>query len=288
MTSGSPAEKAGLKTGDLILAIDRSFVDTSSDVDAAVAAKRPGDDVRLEVLSNGKERRVSVMLAERPKVQAAQDQGGPLLMLDTGGHMALIKGLFFTPDGKQLVSAADDKVIRVWDWQAGKTIRTIRGQVGPGDEGKIYAMALSPDGRWLAVGGYLGSFTGKKPKEDEEAHKIRLYDFASGQLVALLNGHTNVVFSLAFSPNSKLLVSGSYDFSAIIWDVASHALLHRLQGHTAELYAVTFTPDGQRAVTGSVDTTLRLWRTGDGGLITELKGTRIRLPAHSPSDGPTV
>ena len=36
-------------------------------------------------------------------------------MLDPGGHMALIKGLLFTPDGKQLVSAGDDKVIRVWD-----------------------------------------------------------------------------------------------------------------------------------------------------------------------------
>jgi WD40 repeat protein len=52
-------------------------------------------------------------------------------MLDTGGHMALIKGLSFTPDGMQLVSAGDDKVIRVWDWRAGKIVRTIRGQVAP-------------------------------------------------------------------------------------------------------------------------------------------------------------
>jgi WD40 repeat protein len=48
-------------------------------------------------------------------------------MLDTGGHMAKMTGVTFTPEGKQLVSAGDDKVIRVWDWQAGKTIRTIRG-----------------------------------------------------------------------------------------------------------------------------------------------------------------
>ena len=48
--------------------------------------------------------------------------------------MALIKGLLFTPDGKQLVSAGEDKVIRVWDWQTGSTVRTIRGQVGPGQK----------------------------------------------------------------------------------------------------------------------------------------------------------
>ena len=69
--------------------------------------------------------------------------------------MAMINSLAFTPDGKFIVSASDDKVIRIWDWRAGKTVRTIRGQSGPGDEGKIYAMALSPDGRWLAVGGWL-------------------------------------------------------------------------------------------------------------------------------------
>ena len=143
----------------------------------------------------------------------AQDSA-PQLMLDTGGHMAIIKGLAFTPDGKQLVSAADDKVIRIWDWQAGKTIRTIRGQVGPGDEGKIYAMALSPDGRWLAAGGWM-----KAPART--GHVIRLYDFATGKLVALLKGHADVVFGLAFSPDGKRLISGSGDNTAIIWDVES-------------------------------------------------------------------
>ena len=56
----------------------------------------------------------------------------PILQLDTGGHMGPIKGLAFTPDGKFIVSAGDDKVIRVWDWRAGKTVRTIRGRVGAG------------------------------------------------------------------------------------------------------------------------------------------------------------
>ena len=59
----------------------------------------------------------------------------PVLQLDTGGHMAIINGIAFTPDGRQLVSASDDKTIRVWDSASGKTVRTIRGESAPGQCG---------------------------------------------------------------------------------------------------------------------------------------------------------
>jgi WD40 repeat protein len=96
---------------------------------------------------------------------AARCEDQPFLMLDTGGHQALIRAITFTPDGKYLISAGDDKVVRVWDWRAGKTVRTIRGQVGPGDEGKIYAIALSPDGHWLAVAGWMAPGHGVRDED---------------------------------------------------------------------------------------------------------------------------
>jgi WD40 repeat protein len=142
------------------------------------------------------------------EVLPTQAEEPPLLQLDTGGHMARIKDIAFTPDGKQLVSAADDKTIRVWDAATGKTLRTIRGEIAPGDTGKIYAMALSPDGKWLAAGG--------STRGDE----IRLYDFASGELKTLLKGHKDVIHTLAFSPDGKKLISGSGDNTAILWDVS--------------------------------------------------------------------
>jgi hypothetical protein len=61
----------------------RIEVETGSVFEKTIAAKFPGSDIRLRVLSGGHERRVTVKLAEQPKLQAAQDQGGPLLMLDT-------------------------------------------------------------------------------------------------------------------------------------------------------------------------------------------------------------
>ena len=84
---------------------------------------------------------------------AARAENRPIPQLDTGGHMAIIRGLAFTPDGKQLVSAGEDKVIRVWDLASGKTLRTIRGESAAGSLGKILAILLSADGKWLAVAG---------------------------------------------------------------------------------------------------------------------------------------
>jgi WD40 repeat protein len=54
-------------------------------------------------------------------------------------------------------------------------------------------MALSPDGKWLAAGGFFN-------KSGDRNAAIRLYDFASGRLVALLKGHENVINGLAFRP----------------------------------------------------------------------------------------
>src|SRR5215470_11162585 len=51
VASGSPADQAGLKSGDIILAIDHAFIDTSSEAGAVFAAKRPGEELRFEVLS---------------------------------------------------------------------------------------------------------------------------------------------------------------------------------------------------------------------------------------------
>ena len=79
-------------------------------------------------------------------------------MLDTGGHMAVVKGIAFTPDGSQLVTASEDKQVRVWDWRSGRTLRIIRGNVGPATEGQIYGMALSPNGA-LAGHGRLDEYS---------------------------------------------------------------------------------------------------------------------------------
>ena len=115
VASGSPAEKAGLKSGDVVLSVDGVEAETSTDLEKAIAAKPIGSELRLRVLSAGHEHRITVTLVGHPKIQAAQDQDLPVLMLDTGGHTAIIKGVAFTPDGTRLAASSSDGTVNVWD-----------------------------------------------------------------------------------------------------------------------------------------------------------------------------
>src|SRR5262249_34708916 len=142
------------------------------------------------------------------------------------------------------------------------------------------SIALSPDGRWLAVGGRLHQ------ADRAVASAIRLYDFASGGLKTLLKGHKEPVLALDFSPDSKRLISGSRDKTAIVWDLASGHQVFRLSGHPGSVRAVSFTSDGDRVVTGNgADASVRLWSTSDGKLTAEMTEHRKRLPASWIGEG---
>ena len=86
-----------------------------------------------------------------------------------------------------------------------------------------------------------------------------LWDVASGQLVRTLEGHTDRVASVAFSPDGRLLASGSVDGTVWLWDAPTGALLRTLEGHTWVVTSVAFAPDGRLLASGSMDTIVRLW-----------------------------
>ena len=68
------------------------------------------------------------------------------------------------------------------------------------------------------------------------------------------------VYQLAWSADSRLLVSGSADSTLKLWSMKTKKIENDLPGHGDEIYAVDWSPDGQRVVSGGKDKVLRIWR----------------------------
>ncbi len=163
----------------------------------------------------------------------------PILQLDTGGHTGVIRDIIVTKD-KDIISAGYDKTIRVWDNGTGREKRKILGEIGAGSEGMIYAIALSPDEEYLAVGGYFGS-------NRQTKGNIRIYHYLTGKLIKLLKSHTDVVISLSFSEDGRYLISGSGDTTAKIWDLSDNfTLTDTISFHIKEVYAVEIIQKGDQ------------------------------------------
>jgi hypothetical protein len=90
--------------------------------------------------------------------------------------------------------------------------------------------------------------------------------------VRTLTGHTDWVTSVSFSPDGRLLASGSWDNTIKLWRVSDGALVRTLTGHTDLVSSVVFSPDGRLLASGSWDNTIKLRRVSDGSLVRTLTG----------------
>jgi DNA-binding beta-propeller fold protein YncE len=160
------------------------------------------------------------------------------------GPAGNVTALAFSRDGARLYAAGGEPglygEVAVIDCSTDQVVQKLKGH-----KDSLYAMALSPDGKLLATGGY--------------DQKVLLWDLTSGQPVATLDGHSGAVFDLAFAREGKLLASASADRTIKLWDVASRSRLDTLAQPLGEQYTVAFSPDGKVLVAGGADIRIRVW-----------------------------
>ncbi len=122
----------------------------------------------------------------------------------------------------------------------------------------VVMAAYSPDGRRAVTA-----------SADNSA---RIWDVASGAVIAVLSGHNAMVNSAEFSPDGARVVTASADDTARVWNATTGALVAVLSGHTDAVNSAVFSPDGARIVTSSDDKTARVWDAASGKQIAVLRG----------------
>jgi WD40 repeat protein len=228
------------------------------------------------------------------RVRHVVTRESPALIRNLVGHSAGVTACAVTPDGRRVVSASEDKTLKVWDLETGRTLATLEGHTG-----KVSACAVTSDSRRV-VSASLD-------------RTLKIWDLESGRVLATLEGHTGPVTGCAVTADGQRLVSACRDGTLKVWDLESRSVLATLvvDIHTAKRtvtadgriiwesetgrseygnieierrllasgggfagsnMACAVTPDGRRAVSTSKDKTLKIWDLESGCVIATLQG----------------
>jgi len=183
---------------------------------------------------------------------SAEPPKEPMLKIETGMHTAVIKRIGIDSAERYLVTGSDDKSIKVWELRTGRLIKTLRPPIGSGNEGKIFAVAISPDGRYVAGAGWTGY-------EWDKSVSIYLFDLNTGTLIKRLSGLPKVIAHLTYSKDGRYLAAGLRGKNGIrVYRTDDYSIVKEDKDYGADVYGLDFSHDG-RLVTTSDDGFIRLY-----------------------------
>jgi WD40 repeat protein len=222
----------------------------------------------------------SLLQAQQPELRFPQ------------GHAEEVNTSKYSPDGKFIVTASNDKTAKIWNAVDGKFLRELAHTDG------VSSATFSPDSKqivtsstsglvciWNAIDGKLvrqlkghkdwassAAFSpdGKTIVSTSWDNTIKLWDAEDGSLNYTIT-LTDYIFYADFSPDGKRIVVASKDGTAKVFDVESGKKMIELVGHTGSVLSARFSPDGKKIITCGQDKTTRIWSADDGELLKVLK-----------------
>ena len=119
-----------------------------------------------------------------------------------------------------------------------------------------------------------------------EDKTLRLWDIESGQCQDVISPDSDMIWSVAFSPDDRFALFGCQNNTVQIWDIKSKVSRHVLKGHTSAVRSVIFSSDGRRVLSGSEDKTMRLWDLESGQCLKLFEGhtDKVRSLAFCPDN----
>jgi WD40 repeat protein len=175
----------------------------------------------------------------------------PFLRIEAGSHIGAVPHLAVDASGRLLATAGFDKTVRLWSLPGGKPAGVLRPPIGAEQEGEIYAVAITPDGRRVfAAGATGGSWDG--------TFSIYLFDTRRGALAGRLPGLPSPVYALAVSPDGSRFAAGLARGGVRVWDAASGKPVFEDSAYAGPVRNLAFDRQG-RLFTAAGDGKLRAY-----------------------------
>ncbi|MFO0968505.1 MAG: c-type cytochrome domain-containing protein [Gemmataceae bacterium] len=206
---------------------------------STVAASR-GNQIHIYDAGSGKHIRSLV----DPEIKSPSGK-----KVDQAAHLSLVESMTWSPDGKWLVSGSFQEVT-VWDALTGAVRHRIKGF-----QHLVVAVAFSYDSKLFGV-------TGGEPTVEGE---VKVFEVGTWKMVTdIKNGHSDTVYGICFSPDNKMIATGSADKFVKVWTIPEGKFVKSFEGHTHHVLDVGWTSDGKLLVSASADSVVKVWNFEKG------------------------
>lgn len=161
----------------------------------------------------------------------------------------------------------------IWDIQT----NTFTDTFPPQEHSDFKSVTFSPDESEIVgnerelIFDFLAGSSEYENKIEEAKNSLKIakvWNAQTGNIIHTLEGHTDTINFIVYSPDGSKIATGSNDNTAKVWDAEEGTILHTLAGHTGAVTTVVFNPDGSKVVTKSNDKTVKIWDTETGQPIT--------------------